>query len=287
MQQDFRFTHRLRVRWAEVDMQKIVFNAHYLMYLDTAVSDYWRAMALPYESTLAQLGGDLFVKKASLEYHASARYDDALTIRMRCARIGTSSIVFSAEILRGEQLLVEGELLYVYADPVSQKSQAVPDALRATLTGFEAGEPMLALRTGNWDTLQASAAPLRSLVFVQEQGVPEAMEWDADDALAQHVVAVNRMGVAVGTGRLLPAVDGVSRLGRMAVLREVRAAGVGHSVLQALLAMARARGDRQILIHAQRSAERFYRQAGFVAQGEGFLEAGIDHVEMRLDLLPA
>ena len=44
---DFRFFHRLRVRWAEVDMQKIVFNAHYLMYFDTAVSDYWRALALP------------------------------------------------------------------------------------------------------------------------------------------------------------------------------------------------------------------------------------------------
>ena len=44
---DFRFFHRLRVRWAEVDMQKIVFNAHYLMYFDTAVADYWRALAMP------------------------------------------------------------------------------------------------------------------------------------------------------------------------------------------------------------------------------------------------
>ena len=43
---DFRFFHRLRVRWAEVDMQKIVFNAHYLMYVDTAVADYWRALAM-------------------------------------------------------------------------------------------------------------------------------------------------------------------------------------------------------------------------------------------------
>ena len=56
---DFRIFHRLRVRWAEVDMQKIVFNAHYLMYIDTAVSDYWRALALPYEEAFAQLGGEL------------------------------------------------------------------------------------------------------------------------------------------------------------------------------------------------------------------------------------
>ena len=56
--QDFRFSSRLRVRWAEVDLQKIVFNAHYLMYFDTAISDYWRAMAIPYEETLHQWGGD-------------------------------------------------------------------------------------------------------------------------------------------------------------------------------------------------------------------------------------
>jgi hypothetical protein len=63
--QDFRFFHRLRVRWAEVDMQKIVFNAHYLMYFDTAIADYWRAIGLPYEAAMEQLEGDLYVKKAT------------------------------------------------------------------------------------------------------------------------------------------------------------------------------------------------------------------------------
>ena len=80
---DFRFLHRLRVRWAEVDLQKIVFNPHYLMYLDTALADYWRAMGLPYEPTLAALGGELFLKKATLEYHASAVYDDYLDVGLR------------------------------------------------------------------------------------------------------------------------------------------------------------------------------------------------------------
>ena len=65
--EEFRFFHRLRVRWAEVDMQKIVFNAHYLMYFDTAVADYWRALAMPYEEAMQQLQGDLYVKKATVE----------------------------------------------------------------------------------------------------------------------------------------------------------------------------------------------------------------------------
>ena len=71
---DFRFAERHRVRWVEVDMQAIVFNGHYLMYFDTAVAGYWRALALPYHDTMRALGGDLFVRKATIEYEASARY---------------------------------------------------------------------------------------------------------------------------------------------------------------------------------------------------------------------
>ncbi|MDI1273969.1 thioesterase family protein, partial [Polaromonas sp.] len=107
--QDFRFFHRLRVRWAEVDMQKIVFNAHYLMYFDTAVTDYWRALALPYEQAMHLLGGELYVKKATVEFHASARCDDQLDVAMKCSRIGTSSMVFTGAIFRGEQLLITSE----------------------------------------------------------------------------------------------------------------------------------------------------------------------------------
>ena len=121
--QDFRFFHRLRVRWAEVDMQKIVFNAHYLMYFDTAVADYWRALALPYEEAMHQLGGDLYVKKATVEFNASARMDDQLDVGMKCGRIGNSSMAFTGAIFRGDELLITCELIYVFADPASQTSQ--------------------------------------------------------------------------------------------------------------------------------------------------------------------
>ena len=76
--QDFRLVHRLRVRWAEVDQQRIVFNPHYLMYLDTAFTEYWRALAIPYDAIPTMLGGDMYVKKSILEYHGSARLDDLL-----------------------------------------------------------------------------------------------------------------------------------------------------------------------------------------------------------------
>ena len=127
---EFRFFDHLRVRWAEIDAQKIVFNAHYLMYFDTAVAGYWRALALPYAESMESLGGDLYVRKATIEYHGSARYDDRLDVGMRCARIGNSSIQFLGGVFRGDELLVEGELIYVFADPHTQTSRPVPPALR-------------------------------------------------------------------------------------------------------------------------------------------------------------
>ena len=138
---DFRFLQDLRVRWAEVDMQKIVFNGHYLMYFDTAVGGYWRALAMPYHDTMEQLQGDLYVRKATLEYLGSARYDEKLKVGITCKRIGNSSLVFSAAVFRSEQCLVHGELVYVFADPATQTSRPVPDALRQVLQAFEAASP--------------------------------------------------------------------------------------------------------------------------------------------------
>ena len=148
--EEFRFFHPLRVRWAEVDMQKIVFNAHYLMYFDTAVADYWRALAMPYEEGMQQLQGDLYVKKATVEFHASARMDDRLDVALKCGRIGNSSMLFQGAIFRGEQLLITCELVYVFADPATQTSRPVPGPLREVLTGYEAGEPMLQVKPGSW-----------------------------------------------------------------------------------------------------------------------------------------
>lgn len=277
---DFRFFHPLRVRWAEVDMQKIVFNAHYLMYFDTAISDYWRALALPYEVAMEHLGGDLYVKKAGLEYHASARYDDQLLIGLKCERIGNSSIQFRGGVFRGDTLLVEGELIYVYANPATQTSKPVPQALRGTLTGFEAGEAMVEIRRGAWAQLGEAARQIRTEVFVQEQQIPLELEWDEDDATALHAVAYNRLGMPVATGRLLQHGPDVARIGRMAVTRVLRGSGLGRDILQSLLQAAAQRGDRSVLLHAQRSAEAFYRQLGFQPQGAPFEEAGIPHIEM-------
>jgi YbgC/YbaW family acyl-CoA thioester hydrolase len=277
---DFRFFHRMRVRWAEVDMQKIVFNAHYLMYFDTAISDYWRALCLPYQDTMDALQGDLYVVKATVEFHASARVDDQIEVAMKCSRIGSSSMTFTGAIFRGDEHLITGEIVYVFADPATQKSRPVPQALREIMLGYDAGEAMSTVNVGPWSTLGPDAQRIRTEVFVQEQRIPKELEWDAADASAMHAVAYNRLGVPVATGRYVDKGDGTVKVGRMAVNRVLRGGNLGRDVLHALMQAAREHGASEVVLHAQRSAQGFYTRLGFECRGEPFVEAGIDHVEM-------
>lgn len=277
---EFRFLDRLRVRWAEIDAQKIVFNGHYLMYFDTAVAGYWRALALPYAQTMEQLGGDMYVRKATLEYEASAAYDDVLHVGIRCTRIGNSSMVFTGATFRQEQLLVSCELVYVFADPHSQTSRPVPQSLRDVLLGFEAGEDMVEVRVGSWAELGQDAQAIRAEVFVREQKIPAELEWDAADAACVHAVAYNRFGLPLATGRWVQQAAKVAKIGRMAVIAPLRSAAVGGRVLGELMQSACRSGNELAMLHAQTSASAFYSRAGFEVRGPVFDEAGIPHVEM-------
>jgi len=142
---DFRFAHRMRVRWAEVDKQGIVFNAHYLMYFDVAITEYYRALGYPYPEGLAQHGTDLYVKKAEIEYHASAGYDDEIDVCVRVTRLGRSSFEFQLEIYRADQLLIGGTVVYVNADPETRKSAPLPEFLRTAIKAFEHTAPTEAI----------------------------------------------------------------------------------------------------------------------------------------------
>ena len=288
---DFRTLERLRVRWVEVDLQKVVFNGHYLTYFDIAMAGYWRATAMPYAQTMEHFDGDLFVRKASVEYLGSARYDDLLDVGLRCTRIGTSSVLFSGAVFLQDRLLATGELVYVFTEANAPAPQPVPPALREALMAYEAGDAMFDVKVGGWGELAGAARAIRTEVFIDEQKIPVAMEWDAADAGGVHAVAFNRFGVPLATGRLLasdpgpgPGVARVARVGRMATRQAVRGSGIARAVLNALMAASKARGDTEVLLHAQLSAQAFYARAGFVPRGPVFHEAGIAHIEMSRTL---
>jgi hypothetical protein len=131
--------------------------------------------------------------------------------------------------------------------------------------------------TCNWLQAKPLAAAIRRKVFIEEQAVPESMEWDEDDAGALHFLGLLPDGTAIATARLLP--DG--RLGRMAVLPPWRRQGLGRQLLDAVMDYACRAGYQPISLHAQTAVRGFYEQAGFVAEGEVFEEAGIPHQRMR------
>src|SRR5258708_12275093 len=82
--EDFTFVHSLRVRWAEVDRQDVVFNGHYFLYFDVAVAEYWRAIGFRYpEDIVEKFGTDIYAVKASAEFHGSATYDELIDIGCR------------------------------------------------------------------------------------------------------------------------------------------------------------------------------------------------------------
>ena len=199
---------------------------------------------------------------------------------MRCTKIGNSSMQMLGGIFHGDKLLVSGELLYVYADPETQTSCRVPDGLRSLIEGFEKGEAMTRVKVGAWHELERDASRVRTEVFVEEQGIAREDEWDEADKSAVHAVVYNRLDMPLATGRLLVATPGVGKIGRMASKRVLRGSQLGRQVLNALVSKAKARGDQEVILHAQRSAAGFYAKSGFAERGSPFDEVGIAHIEM-------
>ena len=130
-----------------------------------------------------------------------------------------------------------------------------------------------------WRTHGDALKALRRTVFVEEQGVPEAEEWDGQDEASRHFIAEDDTGTAVGTARLMPS----GQIGRMAVLKPLRGKGIGARLLAAAVDAARQGGSERIFLHAQTQAAGFYERAGFRGAGETFMEAGIEHRPMELD----
>jgi predicted GNAT family N-acyltransferase len=132
------------------------------------------------------------------------------------------------------------------------------------------------LRRAHWPADEPAIRAVRDTVFVREQGVAAALEWDGQDATAYHVLAVDARGRAIGTGRLLAS----GRLGRMAVLAAWRGRGVGRALLVALIDVAHGAGRAHIHLSAQTRAVGFYARHGFAPVGGIYLDAGIPHQRM-------
>jgi predicted GNAT family N-acyltransferase len=134
-----------------------------------------------------------------------------------------------------------------------------------------------------WQDAQKEAFPIRKRVFIEKQGVPEAMELDEFDLIAHHALAYIDMH-CVGTAHLVTLTGNRGRVGRMAVLPAHRRCGVGRQLLGALLELGKSQGITHFELHAQLTAIPFYEQFGFITLGDVYDEAGIAHRDMILSI---
>jgi predicted GNAT family N-acyltransferase len=132
----------------------------------------------------------------------------------------------------------------------------------------------------SWSTHEAALRTIRTQVFIQEQQVPESMEWDHFDASARHLIGYDTQHHVIACARILD--DG--SIGRMAVVKEKRGQGIGYALLDKAIALCQACGVKQATLSAQTHAIPFYEKAGFTVSSEPYLDANIWHVDMQRNI---
>ncbi|MFZ7104275.1 MAG: acyl-CoA thioesterase [Peptococcaceae bacterium] len=137
---NFNFYYPLRVRYSEIDGQRIVFNSHYLTYVDVAVVEYFRNIFQEHwEFYLQENKFELVLVKANLEYKKPARLDDVLNIYCKVTGLGNSSINIAAQITREkeQEILFTADNIYVCIDLAKGSSRSIPEEIREKITAFE------------------------------------------------------------------------------------------------------------------------------------------------------
>jgi len=137
---DFGFFFPLRVRYAEVDGQGVVFNAHYLTYFDTAITEFMmRHVGYDYIGAVVESGQDYHLVKSLVEYRASIRFDDEIEVAVRIGRLGRTSLTFALAVFPrgGETLLATGEIVWVNTDQASGRPAPLPEPFIARLRAKE------------------------------------------------------------------------------------------------------------------------------------------------------
>jgi acyl-CoA thioester hydrolase len=140
---DFQFYHPFRIRYSEIDGQKVVFNAHYLTYFDTAITEYFRWLPFDYVNHFDQTGHDFHTARTLIDYKAPIRFDEEIEVFVRTARVGRSSLSFALSIYGKDedQPRATGEVVWVYINLETGKSAPVYPDLLALLHKREEGTP--------------------------------------------------------------------------------------------------------------------------------------------------
>jgi acyl-CoA thioester hydrolase len=130
------FRHRLRVRWAECDPQGVVFNAQYLSYLDTAITELWRSAYPGGYTGMLEAGADMVLAESNLRFRESARFDDEIDVEVLVTRLGNTGLSTAMTVVRGGETLLEADLRHVFVVAGGGGKLPIPDAVRSGLSPF-------------------------------------------------------------------------------------------------------------------------------------------------------
>lgn len=139
LREQFWFFHPFRVRYSEIDGQGVVFNAHYLTYFDTTITEYFRALGYDQYADAKQTGEDFHVVRSLIEYKAPVRFDQEIDVGARVARIGSSSLTFELAIyLKGAaDALVTGEIVWVNTNQTTHRPVPISQKIREQISARE------------------------------------------------------------------------------------------------------------------------------------------------------
>ena len=133
------FSYNFRIRYSEVDAQKIVYNSHYLTFLDVSIFEFFDAIGFNQEEYIKETNNEFHTVRAVVEYKAPATLGDTIEVLTRIKKIGNSSITFQQEIYlhESDKLLATGEIVWVNTNQVEMVPTTVPDYLRQLLKDYQ------------------------------------------------------------------------------------------------------------------------------------------------------
>ena len=133
------FSYNFRIRYSEVDAQKIVYNSHYLTFLDVSIFEFFDAIGFNQEEYIKETNNEFHTVRAVVEYKVPATLGDTIEVLTRIKKIGNSSITFQQEIYlhESDKLLATGEIVWVNTNQEEMVSTTVPDYLRQLLKDYQ------------------------------------------------------------------------------------------------------------------------------------------------------
>jgi acyl-CoA thioester hydrolase len=141
IKEDFVLLHPVRVRWSEVDAQRVVFYANYSIYFDLGLKEYTRAIGFPFPKWFSELGIDIVVASSRVNFHKPAMFDDELQIGARIARIGTTSLHAEFAVFREDELLTDGLMICIAVTLRDRVPTEPPRELIDRVIAFERRPP--------------------------------------------------------------------------------------------------------------------------------------------------